>query len=90
MAPDPPPAERPPASVPLGDEMHGDPWMAFGYLVAGVLLYGAAGFGLDRWLGTSFLVVVGILLGATLGTYQTWARFKAPPAPPASSPRRTP
>ena len=53
--------------------------MAFGYLVAGVLLYGAAGFGLDRWLGTSFLVVVGILLGATLGTYQTWARFKAPP-----------
>ena len=56
--------------------------MAFGYLVAGVLLYGAAGFGLDRWLGTSFLVVVGILLGATLGTYQTWARFKAPPETP--------
>ena len=87
MAPDPPPAERP---APTGDEMHGDPWMAFGYLVAGVLLYGAAGFGLDRWLGTSFLVVVGILLGATLGTYQTWARFKAPPDPPPSSPRRTP
>lgn len=69
--------------------MHGDPWMAFGYLVAGVLLYGAAGFGLDRWLGTSFLVVVGILLGAALGTYQTWARFKPPPDPPPSSPRDT-
>lgn len=60
--------------------------MAFGYLVAGVLLYGAAGYGLDRWLGTSFLVVVGILLGAALGTFQTWARFKAPPAAPAAPP----
>lgn len=63
--------------------------MAFGYLVAGVLLYGAAGFGLDRWLGTSFLVVVGILLGATLGTYQTWARFKAPPETPPAAPPDT-
>ena len=40
--------------------------MAFGYLVAGVLLYGAVGYGLDRWLGTQFLVVVGILLGEQL------------------------
>lgn len=58
----------------------GDPWHAFGYLVAGVLVYGLVGWGLDRWLGTSFLVVVGILLGAVLGLYMTWARFNRPPA----------
>ncbi len=50
--------------------------MAFGYLVSGVLLYGLIGWLFDRWLGTSFLVAVGILLGAVLGTYQTWMRFK--------------
>jgi ATP synthase protein I len=58
------------------DTPRGDPWMAFGYLVSGVLLYGAIGWGLDRWWGTSFLVVIGILVGAGLGTYQTWARFR--------------
>lgn len=53
----------------------GDPWHAFGYLTAGVLFYGGIGWALDRWLGTWFLVVVGILLGAGLGIYMTFARF---------------
>lgn len=52
--------------------------MAFGYLVSGVLVYGAVGWGLDRWWGSGFMMVIGILFGAVLGTYQTWARFKAP------------
>ena len=56
----------------------GDPWSAFGYLVSGVFVYGLIGWLLDRWLGTTFLVAVGILLGAVLGTYQTWARFRIP------------
>ncbi len=68
----------------------GDPWMAFGYLVAGVLLYGAVGWGLDRWWGTSFLVVVGILVGAGLGTYQTWARFKMIDDSVQDSPKHAP
>lgn len=53
----------------------GDPWHAFGYLVAGVLMYGALGWFADRWLGTSFLVVIGIVLGAGLGIYMTIKRF---------------
>lgn len=57
------------------DRPRGDPWNAFGYLVAGVLLYGSAGFALDRWWDTHFMVAVGILFGATLGLYMTWARF---------------
>ncbi|MGA8209947.1 MAG: hypothetical protein WB441_07645 [Nocardioidaceae bacterium] len=57
----------------------GDPWHAFGYLVAGVLMYGGLGLLADRWLGTSFLVVIGILLGAGFGIYMTIARFDALP-----------
>ncbi|CAN5585983.1 hypothetical protein BH11ACT8_BH11ACT8_08300 [soil metagenome] len=60
------------------DTPRGDPWNAFGYLVSGVLVYGVIGFLLDRWWGTSFMVAIGILTGATLGTYMTWARFRAP------------
>lgn len=61
------------------DTPRGDPWNAFGYVVAGVLSYGLIGFGLDRWWGTDFMVAVGIIVGAVLGLYMTWARFKAPP-----------
>ncbi len=52
-----------------------DPWQAFSYVVAGVLLYGGLGYLADRWLDTSFLVVVGILLGAALGMWMVWRRF---------------
>lgn len=44
-----------------------DPWVAFGRVTAGVLLYGAVGFGLDRWWGTSFMVAIGVVVGAALG-----------------------
>ncbi|WP_148614802.1 hypothetical protein [Nocardioides rubriscoriae] len=63
------------------DSPRGDPWLAFGYLVAGVLLYGFVGWVLDRWWGTSFMVVIGILLGAGLALFQTFARFRAPADP---------
>lgn len=53
----------------------GDPWNAFGYVVSGVLVYGVIGFLLDRWWDTSFMVAVGIVVGAALGLYMTWARF---------------
>ena len=68
------PSARPEPAA--GGETHGDPWLAFGHLVSGVLLYGAIGWALDRWWGTSFLVVIGILFGAGLGIYLTWARFR--------------
>jgi ATP synthase protein I len=72
-------AQRPP--VPTHSETpssRGDAWHAFGALVAGVLVYGLIGRALDGWLGTSFLVVVGILTGASLGIFMTWKRFIAP------------
>lgn len=60
---------------PAEDRPQGDPWQAFGYIVAGVAFYGAIGYLLDRWLGTSLLVVLGIFAGAGLGIYMTFKRF---------------
>lgn len=58
------------------DSPHRDPWRSVGYLVAGVGFYGVVGAGLDWWLGTRFLVAVGIVVGAALGIYLTWAAFR--------------
>jgi ATP synthase protein I len=64
-----------PTSAPDHESPKGDPWHAFGYLVSGVGMYGFLGWLADRWLQTSFLVVVGILVGAGFGLYMTFARF---------------
>ena len=67
------------------EKPQGDPWHAFGYVVAGVAFYGFLGWLADRWLDTTFLVAVGILVGAALGIYMTAARFRlTEPDPPAS------
>lgn len=66
---------------PPGDPPPGDPWRAVGYLLSGVAFYGFLGWLADRWLGTSFLVAVGIVLGAGLGLYLTYARFREPRGP---------
>ena len=74
------------------DKPQGDPWHAFGYLVSGVFVYGLLGWFVDRWWGTSFMVVVGILAGAGLGIYMTFARFNRPWAAkaPAEQPTTPP
>lgn len=77
MAQQEPPSAGPPHGRP--GPVQGDPWHAFGYLVSGVFLYGLIGWALDRWLGTSFLVAVGILAGAGLGIFMTWSRFNRRP-----------
>ena len=56
-----------------------DPWQGFGYLVAGVGVYGLLGWLADRWLGTSFLVAVGIVVGAGFGLWLTIARYTGTP-----------
>ena len=66
--------QTPPPAEPH-DSTNGDPWHAFGYVVSGVAFYGFVGWLLDRWLGTAFLVAIGILVGAGFGIYMTFARF---------------
>jgi F0F1-type ATP synthase assembly protein I len=76
------------------EKPQGDPWHAFGYVVAGVAFYGLLGWLADRWLGTTFLVAVGILAGAALGIYMTARRFRmmppgSPDSPHSPKPDRT-
>jgi ATP synthase protein I len=66
----------------------GDPWHAFGYVVAGVAFYGFLGWLADLWLGTRFLVAVGILAGAALGIYMTAARFRTGPPDDPNPPQK--
>lgn len=46
-----------------------------GYLLAGPLVYGLVGWGLDHWWGTSFLLPVGIVGGLALSLYLIWFRY---------------
>lgn len=71
--------QGPPSSSP--GKPKSDPWHAFGYLVSGVAMYGVLGWLADRWLGTSYLVAVGIIVGAGMGLYLTIARLNAEAAP---------
>ena len=45
------------------------------YLISGVLLYGALGWLGDHFLGTRFLLPMGIVLGAAFGIYTIIRRF---------------
>jgi ATP synthase protein I len=50
-------------------------WGIVSYLLAGLLTFGGLGLLLDRWLGTSWLVLVGMLAGAGLAFYLIWFRY---------------
>jgi F0F1-type ATP synthase assembly protein I len=50
-------------------------WSILGTLVAGVLAWGGIGWLLDRWLGTRFLVAIGILVGAAGAFYLIIRRY---------------
>lgn len=72
----------------------GDPWASFGYLVAGVGLYGLLGWGLSRWLNAPYLIPLGILVGAGFGLYLVFHEYlrsipgdQAPPGSKSSTDR---
>jgi ATP synthase protein I len=54
----------------------GDPWAAFGYLVAGVGFYGFLGWGAGQWLHASYLTPIGLMLGMLFGMFMVFARYK--------------
>ncbi|WP_020386460.1 AtpZ/AtpI family protein [Kribbella catacumbae] len=57
------------------NDTSGDGWRVLSYLIGGILVYGGIGFGLDRWLGTQFLLPVGIVLGAGLSILMLHFRY---------------
>ncbi|HVE63403.1 MAG TPA: hypothetical protein VNB94_06340 [Mycobacteriales bacterium] len=57
------------------DANPGDAWTVIAYLLSGLLLWGGAGMLLDRWLETSFFVLVGMLLGGVSAIYLVYIRY---------------
>jgi F0F1-type ATP synthase assembly protein I len=45
------------------------------YLLAGIAVYGGLGWLLDRWLDTSFLLPVGVVVGAACSIYLIIRRY---------------
>jgi F0F1-type ATP synthase assembly protein I len=50
-------------------------WRAVAYLLSGPLVYGGLGAVADHWLGTTWLVGVGIVGGMALSLYLIWFRY---------------
>ncbi|OLT19240.1 hypothetical protein BJF86_01305 [Serinicoccus sp. CNJ-927] len=48
---------------------------AIAYLLAGPAGFGLVGLGLDRWLGTVFLLPVGVVVGMVASMYVIWLRY---------------
>lgn len=48
------------------------------YMVTGPVLYALLGWLADRWLGTGFLLPVGLLAGMALSLYVVWLRYGKP------------
>lgn len=55
------------------------------YLISGVLFYGGLGWVGDHFLGTGFLLPVGIVAGAAFGVYIVIRRFGQVPEPSPTS-----
>ena len=50
-------------------------WRSVAYLISGPLVYGGIGDMLDPWLGTTWIVGVGIVGGMVLSLYLIWFRY---------------
>lgn len=56
----------------------GDAWSILGYLLSGLLVWGGAGLLVDRWLGTRFVVLIGLLVGMATSIYIVYVRYGRP------------
>ncbi len=68
----------------------GDPWAAFGYLVAGVAFYGLIGWGLSVWLHADYWIPIGLLFGLALGMFLVFSRYRIGGTEDASRPGGSP
>ena len=51
-------------------------------MLSGIIVWGGAGWLLDRWLETRFFTLVGVLLGLTVAIYLVVVKYGAVPPPP--------
>lgn len=57
-------------------------WDIVAYLLSGMLLWGGAGWLIDRWLGFRLFLPIGLLLGTGLALYLIYVRYGRAPEPP--------
>jgi ATP synthase protein I len=50
-------------------------WTILGYMISGLLIWGGIGWGLDKWLGSEYFLMGGLLLGMGSALYLIWLRF---------------
>jgi ATP synthase protein I len=50
-------------------------WTIFGYLLSGLLFWGGVGWAADRFFETSYLTLIGLLVGMGGALYLVWLRF---------------
>ncbi|WP_068431563.1 AtpZ/AtpI family protein [Piscicoccus intestinalis] len=70
-----PQPQSPQETAPSGDRMGAT---ITAYMVTGPVLYALLGWLADRWLGTGFLLPVGMLAGMALSLYVVWLRYGKP------------
>ena len=52
-------------------------WSILAYLLSGLVIWGAIGYGLDHWIGHHhhYGLITGLLLGLGSSIYLAWLRF---------------
>ena len=50
-------------------------WSIFGYLVSGLLFWGGIGWAADHFFNTTYLTLIGLLVGMGGALYLVWLRF---------------
>lgn len=58
-----------------GPASEGDAWTIISYLLTGLIVWGGGGWLLDRWLGTTYLVLLGMLIGGGSSLYLIYLRY---------------
>ena len=78
------PRPRPtePAGRPSGADVG---WGITGTMLSGIIVWGGAGWLLDRWLETRFFILVGTILGLTVAIYLVVVKYGAVDPPPGGS-----
>jgi F0F1-type ATP synthase assembly protein I len=54
----------------------GDPWTIMATLLSGMIVWGGLGWLADQWLGTEFLVLIGLLVGTAGAFYLVHLRIR--------------
>ena len=57
-------------------------WDIVAYLLSGMLLWGGAGWLLDRWLDVRVFLPIGLLFGTGVALYIVYVRYGRAPDPP--------